>query len=462
VNAARTSNHTALHPRLWNLSADDGGLAWDGVPLAEIAETFGTPAYVASASRFDSNATRWASITAADGVPCGTHFSYKTCPVPGLVSRLLTSGIGMETVAAHEIRAVSAAGFAGRDIIFGGTGRGMECFKTALHAGLRLIILDTLEEVAALSEAATETGLDAEIGLRLALGVRPRGTSRLNVTSLNTHHFGMELNGVEYSAALRMIEADTRLRLTAVHSHVGTGLRDMRAFRKNFLLLADVFENLSKRGFPMKYINVGGGLAAPTVREFTPLEIARYAYTGRLPAPPEFPEEDIYRSYAAALSSVWKARFDGALEPPLLLMEPGRTLSSDAVLLLLRVSHIRERGARRIAVTDGGAMSTGMSVLGEYHELFRVRDPLRPRTLRYDLVGRVPTPLDIVCKGKSLPELRPGDLVAVMDAGAYMMPTATSFASLKPPVILVENGKAFCIVRRENEDDATLRGEADD
>jgi diaminopimelate decarboxylase len=102
-------------------------------------------------------------------------------------------------------------------------------------------------------------------------------------------------------------------------------------------------------------------------------------------------------------------------------------------------------------------MSTGMSVLGEYHEVFPVRDPLRVRERRTTLVGRVPTPLDLLYRNKPMPDLRAGDLLAVMDAGAYMIPTATNFASVKAPVVLLDRGDMRLLQRRETADDLAGR-----
>ncbi|MDH7514602.1 MAG: hypothetical protein QHI48_01825 [Bacteroidota bacterium] len=438
-----------LEPGLWDLSISEGALAWHGVPLERIAERFGTPVFAVSADRLRSDAGRWVESAVRAGFPCRMFFSFKTCPVPALAPIIGAFGFGMEVSACHELEAVLAAGIPPARIIVGGTGWSIEEYTLALREGVALIMIDTREDAKKLVEAAARQPMGGNVGLRFALGVKPRGTARLTASSVRSNRFGLEPGGEECREILSLLRSRSSLRLTTVHSHIGTGLTDLSAFRRNFTVLAGVYKQLVSMGFPLESMDVGGGLGVPTVRVFSSFEFLVYAGGLRRPPPPRAVGRDLVSAYFSVLQRAWREEFGAGRRPPEILLEPGRAVVSASVLLLLRVLHVRMRSGRRIAVADGGALSTGLSVLAEYHEVFRVHAPREKVRYLYDIVGRIPTPLDILYRKKWMPELREGDLIAVMDAGAYMIPTITGFASLRPPIVLIEDGELRCIVSRE-------------
>jgi diaminopimelate decarboxylase len=134
---------------------------------------------------------------------------------------------------------------------------------------------------------------------------------------------------------------------------------------------------------------------------------------------------------------------------PELVLEPGRALVSDAQVLLLRVGAVRQRpGVGHFAITDGGAMTVSMMFMSELHAvLLANRDaPLAGRT---HVFGRLPSPMDVVYRGAPLPRLEAGDLLAVMDAGAYFTATETTFGGPRPAVVLIDGAAHRCVRRRE-------------
>lgn len=256
---------------------------------------------------------------------------------------------------------------------------------------------------------------------------------------------------------MRVCSQSNVFELVALHSHVGTGLRDMRAFRKNFEALAKIYLSLQSEGFPLTAINLGGGLAVPTVKEYSLLELLRMAIFAAPPSAPVVRGNHFFKEYFDNLSECFRRVFQSVPAKPRVLLEPGRAVTSAAGALLCTVDHIRRRGRKLIAVTDAGALSTGLSVAAEYHEILHTA-PFDRRVARtYKLTGNILTSLDILAMNKRLPTLLPGDRLLVMDAGAYMIPTATNFATLRAPILLLENGGVRVLRRRETPGDVMLR-----
>lgn len=449
---------TALPRSDWHLDILDNALAWDGVSLEDAAREWGTPAYLVSASELRDASSRWMKL-AGDW---RSHYSIKTCPVQGMLRRLGEAGFCAECVSGHEIRLAIEAGFPPRDILFGGTARTGEELARALREGVGMFIVDSIEELTLLETLAAHPPGDSEtaVMLRVRAGVDPRGTARVNKTGVRAQHLGFDPAAEEFRRALAICKSSQGLRLAGLHSHIGTGLRDLRSFTRNLGALAALRADLRREGHEIGALNLGGGVAVPTVREFTPIEFLRHAAFGHMPRA-RHGRGDLLESYFSALRTAYSEAFPNAADRPDIVLEPGRAVTSGAALLLVRVAHIRERRGGATAVIDGGALSTGMPVLGEYHEVFPVRAPNRARTRRYTLAGKIPTPLDLLYRNKPMPELRAGDLLAVMDAGAYMIPTATNFATLRAPVVLLVNGAMRLLRRRETADDLLAREQPD-
>jgi diaminopimelate decarboxylase len=444
-------------PGIWKISFEQDRWEWDGCALDEVAESRGTPAYVFSASLLDAVLESWNTAVGGRFPCCETFFSCKTAPVSGLLRRIRESGIGVEVVAAHELDIALRCGFAGSRIIFGGTGRSGAELKFAADAGLRLVIVDCLEELSALAAISDGASRPVPIALRLMLNVLTRGSARFNRTSAAASHFGFDPNTAEFTEALRICREHHGLSLVGLHSHIGSGLRDFQALTRNFEKLSACFHQLRAMDFDLRIINIGGGVAVPTVREFSALEMLRYAAFGVLPKPPAIDRENYFDEYLDLISRAYEQLFGGAEIKPILFLEPGRALVSSAGAVLCRVHHVRTRKRASFAVTDAGALSMGMSVLAEYHEIVPLTEPERGGKCVSTITGKIPMMLDLLYMNKSLPALKAGDLLLVMDAGAYMIPTATNFATLKAPVILLDRGRITTIQRRETVEDFLAR-----
>lgn len=445
----------------WDLERREGSLVWAGCGLRGVAERHGTPLYVVNGERLRRNIHRFVDAVRGAFDGAGIYHPVKTSGIPDILPIMAEGGIGAEAAAGHEIEICRRLGIPGEMIIFGGVNRRAEEFALALGAEVHTIILDNLDELHALRDAAGGSSRQARVALRVALGIRAKSFLPLQNSSSAKSPYGFEPAGGEFRDALRLLRDAQGLRLTGLHSHIGTGIRAIKPFVRNARKIVRLYAALRAEGFSLETLNVGGGLGAPGAREFSALEFLLYAAAGRLPAAPQTPRGEQTVRYVAGLrGAVEEACRACSVPVPRLQFEPGRILTSDAVLLLLRVGAVKRRGkGESFACLDGGAMSVGLSSLAEHHAMFPV-DACPGEEERYTFIGRVPTALDLLYRNRRFPKLRGGEYIAFMDAGAYMIPTATNFASLKPAILFCAEGGERLLRRREVAGDL-LAGRAD-
>ena len=446
-----------LPANVWNIDYHQEGWYWDACALESTASAYGTPAYLFSNTKITESLSAWTEASAQSTVPFSSFFSLKTTPVSGILRLINHAGIGAEVVSRHELLLAIHCGFRGEQILYGGTGRDGSDMKNAVEAGVRLVVLDTVEEIRTLAGISTDSGAPIPVALRLMLDVGTGKTARINRTSVATNHFGLDPASGEFRESLRICRETESIHLVGLQSHIGTGLHDVSGFAQNLHKLSALYMTLRSQGHPLSIIDIGGGLGIPTVREFSALEFLRYAAFGILPKAPTLNAGNYIDQYMSAITRAYRDVFSGNESAPSIFLEPGRALTSSAGALLCRVHHVRKRGKKCIAVTDAGALSTGLSVLAEYHEVLPLLPPTTKKHRRYTLTGKTPTSLDLLYLNKRMPPLQGGDLLLVMDAGAYMIPTATNLACLKPPVILLDQGKSTVLQRRETLSDLESR-----
>jgi diaminopimelate decarboxylase len=263
---------------------------------------------------------------------------------------------------------------------------------------------------------------------------------------------------IEGGAALRALEeacATPELELVALHAHAGSPLRrpeQVRAHARPVLELAELVR--LRCGVELQVLDFGGSLALPTVARPSALAHRLNRALGwDLPRPEVRATLTAQELAALLLAEVntWAERSGRAA--PRVILEPGRALSGDAQLLLCRVHGLRSGAdGRPYALLDAG-INLAEAAKHEFHQLFAVAKADRPREHRYRLAGPICTPADVLYESWRLPKLEVGDVLAIMDAGAYFVPFATSFSFPQPAVVSVEGGRVTLERRAERYED---------
>jgi len=425
----------------WGLEkTGDDHLALGGSDLVELAETYGTPLLVADEGRLRSNYREFAGAFQRYYPATKIFYSYKTNCVPAVIKILHDEGAGAEVVSPYELWLAGQCGVAPENIVYNGVNKSAEGLREAIENGTGTINVDSMTEIDRLaavgitSETTTKLGLriDPNVGWNAQFGIQPRRDAL---------------------AALRQRwDRNVLSRLRGVHAHNGSGIGDPGHYGKTVAALCATAGLMKDDlGVEIDFIDIGGGFGRPTVRPLRLREVAAYRLLGITPRQPNaaaFPPIDAYaRTVADALIS---ACGKYGLGEPTLYAEPGRALASDAQILLVRVGDIKSgRGGKTYAVADGGLQNIAYPLSYEYHTCLLVNRASAAVDRRYHVVGPLCSPEDVLYRNWPLPELRSGDLLAIMDAGAYFSAWANNFSYPRPAFAMVSEGKHSLVRERE-------------
>jgi diaminopimelate decarboxylase len=434
-----------LRPELWNLRARGAELYLGEVRLTELLRAHGSPLHVVDRARLVANARAFQRYANAAEAPCRAFYSYKTNPVAGVLSLLDSLGVGAEVISPYELWLALELGVAPADIIYNGPGKTDASLRFAIERGVGLINLNHREEIERVASIAAALGKRPRVGLRVATGVGWSGQFGVPVSRSRALH--------AFAEALR----NPHLEVVGVQSHMGRPIRGAGVLQQYMTRLLDFCVHLHERlGFTPQVLDVGGSLANRTVANLGEVDrrLNRAFLTDLLP-PEDAAAALTIDDYVAGVRDAVLSRCRAAgLAPPTLYMEPGRAMTGNTQLLLTSVMTLRHESGREadFAVLDAG-INLADAVRSEYHQLFPVTQFDAPRARQYRLVGPICTPGDVLYWAWRLPELAPGDVLAIMDAGAYFIPFATSFSYPQPAVVLVDGAQVSVLRRAETFED---------
>lgn len=403
----------------------NGTLHAEDVSLIQIAEDFGTPTYVYSASALADQYRRFAEAFAGqDATIC---FAVKANANQAVLTLLAGMGAGADVLSEGELRRAVAAGIPGSRIVFSGVGKSRHEIALALETGVGQINVESTAELAAISEIAKAMGKRAPIALRVNPDVDARTHAKIT-TGRKDNKFGIDLSQAEdvYAEAARLPGID----VVGIAVHIGSQLTTLKPFADAFALVAELAESLRRKGIAIRRLDLGGGLGV-TYRDETP------------PDP---------KDYAAMVAGTV-----GHLGVSLVL-EPGRLIAANAGILLTRVLYLKPGEARNFVIVDAGMNDLMRPALYDsWHRIDPVRDPGREApTMLADVVGPVCETSDIFAHQRSLPMLEEGDLLAIRSAGAYGAVMASTYNSRPLVAETMVRGAQCAVIRPRQEIDGLL------
>lgn len=432
-----------LDPHYFGLELNaQGELALEGQSLPALAEEHGSPLHVVSAGRLRQNARRFLDAAAAARARCDVFYSFKTNPVPGVIAELRAQGMGAEVISHYELWLARRLGFEAERIIYNGPVKSEASLREAIGLGILLLNINHREELASVIKVARELGIRPRVGVRVTVGEGWSG------------QFGTPVAG---GLALRVFEealSSDALDVVGLHAHRGGMLRseaETASFVDGALQFTD--ELRAKTGVELELLNLGGSLASPSVRGLSGNELRDSRTFARDIAAPRPSESLSIERYVSTVTERVAAHYEKIGKPlPRVLLEPGRSVTSDAQLLLTRVHSLKADSERLYAILDAG-INLAESCRGEYHELFCANRPRAKRARTYALAGPICTPGDTLHWAARLPELHAGDSLLIMDAGAYFVPFSTAFSFPRPAIVALDAGRVKLLRRAETFDD---------
>jgi diaminopimelate decarboxylase len=398
----------------------DGALWCEGVPLADIAHAVATPVYVYSTATMERHYRVFAGALKAHpelGAP-SIAYAVKANSNVSVLRTLGALGAGADTVSEGEIRRALAAAIPADRIVFSGVGKTADEIAFALDVGVAQINVESEPELDLIAAVAKARGARPAVVIRVNPDIGAGGHAKIS-TGRAESKFGVSITEAErlYAKA----SGDPHLRVVGVACHIGSQIIDLAPMEAAFGLMRGLVGRLRARGLQVTHLDLGGGLGVPYFNQPDP------------PTPEAF----------AAMA----ARAAGGLDVQL-TFEPGRVITANAGVLLARVLHVNARpDGRRFLVLDAAMNDLVRPAMYDaYHDirpvLARAGEPLT-----YDVVGPVCETGDTFTRGRPLPPLAAGDLVAFMSAGAYgaVMSSEYNTRALAPEVLV--KGDAFAVIR---------------
>jgi diaminopimelate decarboxylase len=410
----------------------DPVLYCDGVSLADLAERFGTPLYVYSASTIRERMR--AFERAFRKIPHTVCYSVKANSNLSILRLLARMGCGFDVVSGGELeRVLRVSRSAAKKVVFSGVGKTPDEMRAALKAGVLLFNVESESELWALAECAAQAKKKAQIALRVNPDV-PAKTHPYISTGLHQHKFGIPIEEAR-SLYARASEIKS-LEIAGISVHIGSQITDVKPFAATMARVAELTRALRADGHVIQYVDAGGGLGI--VYENHDL--------------PDFAQQ--VASYADAL-----------LRPLTnlkvhLLLEPGRSIVGPAGALITRLLYKKTNGKKKFLVVDA-AMNDLLrpSLYGAYHEIVPVQLGGDKTCETVDVVGPICETGDFFARDREMPVTQEGDLLALLDTGAYGMVLASNYNTRPRPAEVLVDGKSVKAIRRRETVADLLRGE---
>ena len=404
----------------------DGVLACDGVSLAAAALEHGTPLFVYSRAAVEE-AFR-AYDRAFDHVPHRICYALKANGSHALLRILAGLGAGADIVSGGELLAALRAGFPAERIVFSGVGKSDAEIALGVERGIGEFNAESEAEIARISAAASAAGRTVSVSLRVNPDIDARSHPYIS-TGLRDNKFGVDIAAA--AVILRRARRRPGIEITGVQCHIGSQITDLGPLQRAAADLVALSRRLMAEGFALRTVDIGGGLGID--------------YTSDAPPP--------VGAFAAAVLPL----IEGL--PLTLLLEPGRSLVARAGVLVTRVLVVKQNHGKRFVVVDAGMNDLLRPALYDaYHRIEPVTaggEAVGP----VDVVGPVCETADFLARGRDLPRVEAGALLAIRDVGAYGFSMASTY-NMRPRAAeaLVDGGRLRLIRRRETFDDM-VRGE---
>jgi diaminopimelate decarboxylase len=410
-------------------SLRDGTWWCDGVRLAEVAREVGTPAYVYSGGLLRA---RFAALDGAlGGVPHAIHYALKANSALGLIRLLRTLGACADANSVGEIEVALRAGFIPEQIVFTGVGKSVDELERAVSLGLKAINAESRGELGRIDAIARAQGARARVALRVNPDV-DAGTHPHISTGLKRNKFGVPIG--EARALARDLRGHAGLELVGVHLHLGSQMTSLDPLRRAAAALTSLAQELRSDGVPLEHLDLGGGLGVSYDGGAVP-DVGAYAQVLREAA------------QATGLS---------------LIVEPGRWLVAPAGAVVASIVDTKPAPeGRQFVILDAGMTELLRPALyGAFHRIVRV-DEVDGAEVASDIVGPVCESSDTFGGDRRLVAPQPGDLVLILDAGAYGAAMSSNYNRRPlPPEVLVDGDAWRVIRRRQGVDDMLALEEA--
>ena len=403
----------------------DGQLAVEQLLVSEVADSVPTPFYVYAVGAL---VERYRDLESAFASARHLHcVAMKANSQPALLRPLAAEGAGAEVVSGAELALALELGFPRSRIVFSGVGKTEPELVSGVRADIRMILVESETELHVLDDVAAAEGRKAPVALRLNPDIDPETHPRI-ATGVSAAKFGVDPD--EARELYRRHRDFSHLDFIGVHSHIGSQITSIRPLSDNAAMLGAWVKELRDAGVPIRFVDIGGGLGIP--------------YEGD-----DAPGFDQYAE---------------SVIPPLsaldveILTEPGRALLGPIGAFVVRVLYVKSVHGRRFVVVDAGMNDLIRPALYDaHHSIVPLAEGVASRP-PVDIVGAVCESSDVFARARELPELERGELLAILDTGAYGFAMSSNYNLRPRPAEVIVNGAEHRVVREaESETELVAR-----
>ena len=423
-----------------NLSVSpEGHLVFGGCDTTELAARFGTPLMVMDEAVI-RNRCREYLRAAREFLPAGSQplYASKALSLKRLYEIMKEEGMGIDVVSSGELYTAARAGFPMEKAYFHGNSKTDEDIAFAMEQGIGYFVCDNEDELVAINEEAGRRGLRQKVLLRLTPGIDPHTHEKINTGRIDCK-FGAAIETGQAEELILSALSKPNIQLMGYHCHIGSQIFDHSPFcDAAVMMLTFIAEIRDKHGYEAQVLNLGGGMGVPYV------------------------ETDPTIHYGANIEKIGALITETCgklnLNPPSILLEPGRSIVADAGMTLYKVTSVKQiPGFKNYTAVNGGMTDNPRYTLYQADYTVLPADRMNdPREFLTTIAGSCCESGDLLQENVSMPKPNRGDLIAVLTTGAYNYSMASNYNRIpRPPVVMLGQEGPYIAVRRETLEDLT-------
>lgn len=399
--------------------------------LISLAEEYGTPLYVYFEDIIKNRCEHVRELMSKYFRNFMITYACKANSNPRILEIMRGYGFGVEAVSWGEILSAFRAGYSGREIIFDGVSKCDYEIENAVLSDVLIINVESLEEIDVIGRITEKLDKESRVGVRFNLDIHIKA-HRYVRTGTRGSKFGVDLK--DWFKAYSRILKWRKLNALGIHSHIGSMIGEINPFVQNMSKLMDIAGMiLDKLGIELKYVDIGGGFGVS------------YAYDKGI---------DLDKCLKEVSRKYFEKCNEYGLNEPTVVIEPGRYLVAESGILLTKVNYVKESGGRRWILVDAGMNDLIRPALyGAKHRIINLSNEHGEEAV-YSIGGPICESSDVFLLDGEFPETRRGDILAILDVGAYGYSMASNYNSRPRPMeILVSKDKVKIIRKRERYED---------
>jgi diaminopimelate decarboxylase len=416
-----------------NIKVKAGKLFLRSFSLEELAEKFGTPLYLVDAERIEARYIEVYKALSKYFTEFNVAYSYKANHSLSVVKLLANLGAGATIVSSLGLELALVSGVSPSKIVFDGPSKSSEELTQAINTGVGIINAESFEELLLINSIAQNLNCVANVGVRVNLNIRANTHKKIS-TGLLSHKFGVSSN--DLIRFLPKIKKLKNVSLIGLHSHIGSQILSLEPFAEQAKILAKLYSRVIKEfKVPLSTVDLGGGLGI--------------SY--------KVGDSNIsYEDYASVVFSEIKSIVSKeGVNFPKIVVEPGRYIVADSSILLTKINYVKKLGNKKWLLVDAGMNDFIRVALYEaYHEILPTRKLNRKFLEKYNVGGPICESSDVFALNRKLPVMKSGELLAILDVGAYGLSMASNYNVRPiPRVIMVWKDKVKIVREKESLED---------